>query len=141
MAKASSNKKDEAGGGVSISIGGDVEGSQVIGAGRDVHIAPEKLDSDEIARAFAAIYEQIEARPPDPKVDRAEIKETVEKIKAEVRKEDEANPDKVERWFRFLAEMAPDVLELVAATLASPIAGVGTVIRNVAERAKGGTTD
>ena len=47
-------------------------------------------------------------------------------------------PNKVERWLKFLADMAPDILEVTAATLANPIAGVATAIRKIAEKAQAG---
>jgi hypothetical protein len=132
-------KGPDPGQGVSISIGGSVSQSQVVGAGGDVVVEGSFQAAgqpDALAAAFAAIYQRIEARPPDPKVDKAEVKEAVEKIEAEVKQGEAADPGKVEMRLRMLAAMAPDILEVAAATLANPIAGVATVIRKVAEKAR-----
>ena len=141
-----SKSEEKAVGSVSISTG-DVQGSQIMAAGGDMLVenaqasAQIGISGEELAKAFAAIYKQIEVRPPAPDIDREEIKETVEKIEAEVKKGDEVNVSKVERWLSFLGQMAPDILEVTAATLASPIAGVGAIIRNVAKKAKEWTTN
>jgi len=132
-------KPEPAPGSVSIHIGGDAKNSQIIGAGGDVLVeggmqtASTRVD---LSTAFAAIYQQIEARPVDPRVDKAEVKQTVEKIEAEAKKGEKADAPSVEMRFRMLAAMAPDVAEVVAATLISPLAAVGTIIRKVAEKAK-----
>ena len=123
---------------VSVHIGGDVERSQVVAAGRDVIIGCQQfnVEHEQITNAFAKIYRQIETRPPDPDVDKPEIQSTVESIESEVKKGDEANPNKVERWLRFLAGMAPDIFDVVAAALTGPIQGVSTVIRKVVSNAR-----
>jgi hypothetical protein len=81
------------------------------------------------------VYKQIEARPEDPDVDKEELTETVQKVEQEAAKGEEANPTKMERWLKFLGDMAPDILEVTAACLTNPLAGVGTVIRKIAEKA------
>jgi hypothetical protein len=118
-------------GAVSVT-GGDFVGRDQVVHGNKVHGAT----GDELARLFAGVYRQIEARPEDPDVDKAELAETVQKIEQEAAKGDEANPTKTERWLRFLGQMAPDILDVTVACLTSPIAGVATVIRKIAEKAK-----
>src|SRR6266487_3652171 len=92
-------------------------------------------DLAELAKQFAQIQKQIDQRPDDPQVDKPEIKNLVENIENEVKKGDEANPGKVERWLRFLAEMSDDIFQVTAATLANPIAGVTKTIQLIAQKA------
>jgi len=106
-----------------------------IGRGAQVTIN-RGLEAEELAQAFASVYQRIEARPPDPDVEKKEIAQTVEKIETEVVKGEGANPNKVERWLKTLAMMAPDILDVTVATLTSPAAGIAAVVRKVAERAK-----
>lgn len=40
------------------------------------------------------------------------------------------------RRFRNIARMAPDVLDLVAAMLANPLAGLGVAVKKIAEKAR-----
>jgi excisionase family DNA binding protein len=106
-----------------------------IGRGAQVTIN-RGMEAEELAQAFASVYQRIEARPPDPDVEKKEIAQTVEKIETEVVKGEGANPNKVERWLKTLAMMAPDILDVTVATLTSPAAGIAAVVRKVAERAK-----
>jgi hypothetical protein len=84
---------------VSIHIGGDVDGSQIVAAGRDVTIGSQQFNvkHEQITNAFAEIYRQIEERPPDPDVDKPEIQSTVENIEAEVKS---AGCGSLRRWHR-----------------------------------------
>jgi hypothetical protein len=93
------------------------------------------LSAEEIAKLFAPVHQKIEKVAADPD-DKEEMKETVQKIEKEVAKGEEANPTKVERWLGFLGDISGDVLDVAAATLASPTAGVAMVIKKVAEKAK-----
>jgi hypothetical protein len=116
---------------------GDVSGEAVIAAGRGTQATRGGgVDAAALAEAFAAIYAKIEARLPDPDVDADEMTETVQKIEQEAAKGEEARPKRVERWFRTLAMMAPDICEVTAACLANPALGVATVIRKVAAKAQ-----
>ena len=99
----------------------------------------ELRSGDEIALLFEAIYKQIKDRPEDPDVDKEEVADTVQKIEQEAAKGEQANVKKVERWLGFLANMAPDILKVTAATLANPVAGVATAIRLIAEKAQAET--
>lgn len=116
-----------------VTVGGDI-------AGRDkITTVTYGLDASalaELTKQFAQIYQEIDARPQEPNVDNAEIKDTVQKIEEEVKKGEEANPAKVERWLKFLAGMSDDIFQVVASTLASPIAGVARVIQLIAQKAK-----
>jgi hypothetical protein len=105
----------------------------VIGSGTvNVH---QGLGGDELTELFASIYECIKARPPDPDVDKEELSENVQRIEREAAKGEEANDNKIERWLRTLAAMAPDIFEVTVAALTHPLAGVATAIRKIALKA------
>ena len=74
-------------------------------------------------------------------VEKAEITETVQKIEAEAKRGDKANPGKLARWLRFLGDMAPDILDVTLACLTKPAGGITEAVRKVAnqvrEEAKG----
>jgi len=119
-----------------ISVG-DVRDSQGIAIGRKVTASVQQgLTADEVATLFTKIYDAIEHRLPDPDVDKDEIKETVKRIEGEVAKGEVANPGKIERWLKTLKLMAPDIFEVAVAAWANPAAGVGMVLKKVAEKAK-----
>jgi hypothetical protein len=111
--------------GMKVNVGGDV-------VGRDKITTTHYGASD----GFKKIRELIEKRPEDPNVDKDELKDTVDKIESEVKKGEEANPAKVERWLKFLASMADDIFQVTAATLVNPGAGVAKAIQLIVKKAK-----
>ena len=114
-----------------VTVGGDVVGGDKI-TSSDIDAG----DLAELSKQFARIQNQIDERTDDPQVDKTEIKNLVENIEKEVKKGDEANRSKVERWLRFLGEMADDIFQVTTATLANPIAGVARTIQLIAQKAK-----
>jgi hypothetical protein len=123
-------------------VGGDkIEVGNVSGKGiaigRDAQATvTEGVSVEELAKLFAAVYQRVDGRPEDPNVDKDEIAESIQKIEQEAAKGEEANPNKVEQWLKTLATMAPDILEVTTACLLNPAAGVATVIKKVAEKAR-----
>jgi hypothetical protein len=87
-------------------------------------------------KLFALLEEKIQARPADPNVDKEEIQGQVKQIKTEAAKGESANPDKLDRWIHNLARMAPDIFEVMVASLAGPVAGLSVVIQKIAVRVK-----
>lgn len=67
-------------------------------------------------RLFELLEEKIKARPEDPHVDKEEIQEQVNQIKAEAAKGEKANANKLERWTRNLYSMAPDIADVMASS-------------------------
>jgi hypothetical protein len=123
-------------GGDKITVG-DISGSTGVAVGRDAQATvTQGISGEELAQLFGSIYEKIEARPEDPDVDKDELVDKVKRIEKEAGKGEEANANKVERWLRFLGSMAPDILKVTAAALANPLAGVGTAIGLIAEKAR-----
>lgn len=125
-------------GGVKISGGNVTVGGDVVGRDK-ITTTTTGLDAStlaELTKQFAKIYQKIDARPEDLNADKTEIKDTVQKIEEEVKKGEQANPAKVERWLKFLAGMADDISQVVASTLASPIGGVAKAIQLIAKKAK-----
>lgn len=92
------------------------------------------VSGQDLAALFGSVYRLIESRPEKPDVDRDELQETVRRIEAEAGKGEEGNPDKVRRWLKSLADVAPDILKVTVSTLTNPVAGVASAIASVAER-------
>ena len=139
----SDEKSGAPGGGVNISgttvsVGGDLVGRDKITT-TTTTTTTTGIDAAalvELLKAFKDIDRQIDARKEDPAVEKEELKETVKKVEEEVKKGEEANPTKVERWLKFLGDMAPDILQVTAATLANPVMGLSLAIKKIAEKAQ-----
>lgn len=126
-------------------FGGDKVGGDKITAGRDVISGTQTnasgLSAEEVAKLFDALYRKIESKPAE---DRPAITEAVDTIKAEATAEavEGKTPDEkaVTTAAKSLAVDAPDLLtdaaDVALATLANPAAGVITIIRKIAEKAK-----
>ena len=94
------------------------------------------MSGEELAKLFAPVYQEIEDRSEDADVDKKELVDIVQKVEKEAAKGEEANSIKVQRWLRFLGDMAPDILDVTVSCLTHPLVGVGTVIRKIAERTR-----
>ena len=120
----------------SVNVSGDVVGRDKITTTTTTTTGIDAAALVELLKAFKDINRQIDTRKEDPTVDKEELKDTVKKVEEEVKKGEEANPTKVERWLKFLGDMAPDILQVTAATLANPVMGLSLAIKKIAEKAK-----
>jgi len=121
------------GGSGSVSIHGDVVGHDKIST-----TGQSGMSAADFAQAFETIYAKI-AEKPAP--EQPTIKMAVDAIKTETEKEavkgQKADENTVTLFANSLLNMAPDILEVIAATFANPAAGVATVIRKILEKARG----
>jgi hypothetical protein len=115
----------------SISIQGD---GNIVGNRNTSNFSKTGSTPTEFALAFEKIYSVI-GRVSDPVI-REEAKDYVQKIEAEAQKGEDANPTSIERWLKFLADMVPDVKDVIIDTLSNPIKGISTVITKVIAKAK-----
>ena len=113
-----------------ISVG-NITGSKGIAIGRQAQatVTETGIGGNDLAQLFAAAYRQVDARPEHPDVDKVEIKQTVAKIQEEVAKGEQANPTKLQRWLKTLADVAPDVLDVTLTSLTNPALGVAKAVR------------
>lgn len=90
----------------------------------------------EMTGLFKRVRRKVKARRAAPKVDQAKLENQVKKIETEAAKGPAADPGKLERWVRTLAKMAPDIVEVMAASLAGPVAGFTLAFKKIVERAR-----
>jgi hypothetical protein len=95
----------------------------------------------EMEKLFKRAHKQIKVRPEDPKVDQAKLENQVKKIEAEAAKGEAADQSRLERWLKTLAKMAPDIVEVMTASLAGPVAGFTVVFKKIVERAKAASVE
>jgi hypothetical protein len=119
----------------------DISGNiNVAGGNITTHQAVTGLSAAEIRQLFDSLYSQIDARantsPADKEDIKAEVKEIQFTVTQAAQKNDKIDEGFLSRHFRNLARMAPDVLDVVVATLGNPLAGLGVAARKIAEKAK-----
>jgi len=123
--------------GGTVNITGDAVGRDKI----TTTITNTGLSVADFTKAFDVIYQRIATKPTE---DQADIRDAVDTIKAEAKKEavDGKQPDEkmVKLSAQALVTTAPDLLKDIAdvalATLSSPAAGVMAIIRKVLEKAR-----
>ena len=98
------------------------------------------LNTAEIKQLFDQLYTAIEtnkkASPTDKEGLKAEVKEIQSTVTEAVQKNEKVDESFLVRRFRNIARMAPDVLDVIVATLANPLAGLGVAVKKIAEKAK-----
>ena len=92
--------------------------------------------SPEMEDLFKHLNRKIRRRRKGSQADKTRLENQVRKIEAEAAKGSAADPGKLERWIKTLANMAPDIVEVMAASLAGPVAGFTLVFKKIVERAR-----
>ena len=119
----------------------DVSGTVSI-VGRDIitHQSSSGISAAELRKLFDQLYTEIDAHPKASTADKEDIKEDVKEIQATVTEAANTNKEVDEsflsRRFRSIARVAPDILDVVVATIANPLAGLGVAAKKIAEKAK-----
>jgi hypothetical protein len=119
----------------------DISGSvNVAGGNITTHHTVTGLSAAEIKQLFDGLYSQIDTRTNTSRADKEDIKAEVKEIQSTVteatQKNEKIDESFLSRRFRNIARMAPDVLDVVVATLGNPLAGLGVAAKKIAEKAK-----
>jgi hypothetical protein len=128
------NIADRGGTVVAPVFGGSISGSAIGIAGRDLTgsvSASTGVSGQDLRQLFEPVLAQVRARPADPNVPNAEIQQKVVNIRDEVARGEGANAVPVARWLGELGSLAPDVRELVAATLREAGGAVSAAVRQL----------
>jgi len=119
----------------------DISGNvNVAGGDITTHHTTTGLSAGEIKQLFDGLYANIDARfntsPADKEDIKAEVKEIQSTVTEAAQKNEKVDEGFLSRRFRNIARMAPDVLDVVVATLGNPLAGLGVAVKKIAEKAK-----
>ena len=93
-------------------------------------------DSADMEKLFKRLHRELKKRPEDPNVSKEKLEAQVRKIEAEAAKGEGADTGKLERWMKTLVKMAPDIVEVMAASLGGPVAGFSVVFKKIVERVR-----
>jgi hypothetical protein len=124
--------------GAASRVGGSLIGGNVVIRDRSEFVGRDKTVTqtsvDRSRSEFQVVYQQVAARPDTSPAQRADIEAEVRDIEAEAAQGDQADESFLMRRLRSLERMAPDILEVVLATLGNPAAGFGMVASKVAKK-------
>ena len=82
------------------------------------------------------MFKWVDAQPKLSAADKQDVKDSVEKIQAEAKKGEQADPQRLERLINSIALVAPDAFEVAITTIMNPLAGIGLALKKIADRAK-----
>jgi hypothetical protein len=91
-------------------------------------------ETNTLEQLFTSVYEKIDTRQITP-TEKNDLKADVKDVEEAVKKP-EVDEGFVARRLRNIGRMAPDIMEIVLATITSPAAGLGLVGQKIAERVK-----
>jgi hypothetical protein len=98
------------------------------------------LSAAEIKQLFDQLYSAIEVRSDTSPVTQADLKAELQEVQSAVTqavaKNEKMDENFLSRHFRNIARMAPDILDVVVASLGNPLAGLGVVAKKIADKAK-----
>jgi hypothetical protein len=140
------SSKRASGKGAEVSMGNisNVSGKVNV-AGRDIitHETTTGLSAAEIKKLFAPLYRAIETRANTSSSSKEDLTTDVEEIQTVIteaaQKNEKVDEGFLARRFRNLARMAPDMLDVLVATLGNPLAGLGVAVKKLADKAKSET--
>lgn len=112
----------------------------IAGGNVTTHETKPGLSGAEIEALFDKLYSAIEAKTASSPANKEDLKAEVEEIQTAVtdavKKNEQVDEGFLARRFRNIARMTPDVLDVIVATLASPLAGLGVAFGKIAKKAK-----
>jgi hypothetical protein len=121
----------------SITVG-DITDSNDIAIGHGARITKTQTTTGaspiEIAQAFALMMEKVSALPEGP--DKEKAQSAVEGLRVEAGKGQAAEEKNIREWFSLLAVTSLEACEVALNFFINPIAGVSSVFKKIAERAR-----
>lgn len=133
MAKSSKSKPQVIQGGINITGNVEIKNSKV--AGRD-NVEKNVVN---INVSFAPVYHALKENTTIPPDDKKKIEASVKQIETEIKKGVKAEPSFIQKRLENIQKMAPDILEVVVASLQNPAAGIGLAVKKVINKFKSET--
>ncbi|HZU86887.1 MAG TPA: hypothetical protein VFF78_05360, partial [Anaerolineaceae bacterium] len=108
-----------------------VEGGDFVGRDKITHLGAQPQD---MAEAFALLYKTVEEKYA--KSERELIEFILQKLEAQAQKGEQADEAEVKTLFQKLQAMGSDIYEVAVDTFTSPLKGISTVFRKIAQKAR-----
>jgi hypothetical protein len=125
MSKPRKSRSSIQAGDRSVVIGGNASGNIIITGDGNVALPSSS--------PFEPVYRQIAEHPNLLPAEKADARAELQELETEIRKP-EPDVSFLERRLRNLRRIAPDILDVVLATISSPAAGFSMVAKKVADK-------
>ena len=130
MANAKKSKPQIIQGGINIQGNVEIKNSNV--AGRD-NVEKEVVN---INISFAPVYHALKENKSIAPHEKKVVEENVNQIEQELKKGDKAEPSFIKKRLENIHKMAPDIAEVVFATLQNPALGISVAVKKVVNKFK-----
>lgn len=119
-------------------VRGNVDGILIQDSQGDINITQTiQSGADEVDALFITLRAYLAERKPGPKqAGNEEVETVLATLESEAAKGEAADTGKLERWMKVLAGMAPDIMDVILASLSGPLSGFGMVFKKIAERSQ-----
>lgn len=124
MAKSKKSDSQVLQGGINIKGNVNIKGKV---AGRD--IIEKNVTNTNIS--FAPVYQALKKNTTIPQKTKKVVEDSVKQIEEEVKKGDAAKASFIQQRLENIQKMAPDIAEVMIATLQNPAAGVGLAVKKI----------
>ena len=128
MAKSKKPNPQVTQGGIQITGNVSIENSKI--AGRD-NIEKNVFN---VNVSFAPVYNAIQENANIPTDVKENLTENVKQLEQEINKGEKAEPSFIQKRMETIQKMAPEIAEVVVATLQNPAAGIGLVVKKVIDK-------
>ena len=128
MAKSKKPNTQITQGGIKITGNVSIKDSKI--AGRD-NIEKNVFN---VNVSFAPVYHAIQENANIPTDVKENLTENVKQLEQEINKGEKAEPSFIQKRMETIQKMAPDIAEVVVATLQNPAAGIGLVVKKVIDK-------
>jgi len=127
MAKSNKSGSQVIQGGMNINIKGNatIKGSKI--AGRD----DVEKNVTNVNISFAPVYHALKENATVPPKTKIKIEASVKEIEKEVKKGEAAKVSFIQQRLENIEKMAPDIADVVIATLQNPVTGISVALRKV----------
>ncbi len=115
----------------SVNISGDIVGRDKITHANNISIAFQKeiknwrIQAERVIDSSNLLEDE-----------KSDVKKQVKTIQETLLSDKGGNPGRIEKLINTLAIMSPDIFDVIVASLANPLAGIGLVIKKINDKAK-----
>ncbi len=130
MAKSKKSGSQVIQGGINIQGNVTIKGGKI--AGRD----NVEKNVTNVNISFAPVYHALKENATVPPKTKKKIEASVKQIEKEVKKGDAAKIPFIQQRLENIEKMAPDIADVVIATLTNPAAGISMAVKKVLDKMK-----
>ena len=128
-------------GGISIGGNATIKDSTLVGRDKVEKNVTNQTKIVNLSISFAPLYESIKDRPNTTPEVKTEIENSTREIESEIKKKTGINYSFITERLTNIQKIAPDIAQVILATIQNPMLGLGTVAEKILTRMKNQTAE